>query len=974
MTQHPAFDLIQEAHVSEVNSQAYYYHHKKTGAKILSLANDDENKVFGITFRTPPEDSTGIAHIMEHSVLCGSRKYPVKEPFVELLKSSLYTFLNAFTYPDKTCYPVASTNLQDFYNLVDVYLDAVLHPRITPEILQQEGWHYELENADDPIIYKGVVFNEMKGANASPYRAISRASTSSIFPDNTYRVDSGGDPANIPDLTYEQFKTFHETYYHPSNAYIYFYGDDNPARRLELIDEYLQEFDEKPVDSRVALQARFDEHRRVNTRYYSGDNEGGGNKGVVTINWLIGDTLNRTERLRLRLLDQVLLGNPAAPLWKALIDSGLGEDLSATGLAMSLRQLAFSTGLMGIDPADADKVEKVVFDTLEALVKNGIPADTLEAAINTIEFRLRENNTGSYPRGLALMLRALSTWLHDSDPIEPLGFENALKTIKEDLAGNKQLLEEMIKTHLLSNMHRTTVVLTPDAAIAEEKEAAEKARLEKIQSGMTPADLQQIISDTQTLKDAQKQPDAPEDLAKIPRLTLDDLEKKHKPLPLEVFRHGETEILYHDLFTSGVLYLDIGFNLKNVPQRLLPYLRLFGRAMLEMGTREENFVSLSERIGKHTGGISQSAVTSLTRDGQDINAWLFFWGKSMVGQTGKLLALFRDIFLLPNLTDQERFRQLVLDAKSSKENSLGAAGHALVQSRLKASFSPSGWLGELTGGVNYLKFLRKLSEKVDSDWASVQADLEDFYETLFHRGGMICNVTLDEENWRVVKPQLEEFLEEMPRKNIELQTWKPKLRNGFEGLAVPARINYVGKAANIYDSGYQYHGSIAVIQKFLRTNWLWNRVRVQGGAYGAFCNFSKRSGIFSYVSYRDPNLFDTLKNYDAAGEYLRKAAPEGEEMVKSIIGAIGDVSPYQLPDEKGYTSMVRYLFDERDEEIQQLRDEILNTRAEHFREFADMLDHVRDNGLVIVAGSEEALRKANETQGDAEWLKIKNLM
>ena len=972
MAIHDSFELQREENIPDINARAWYYTHKQTGARVLSVAADDVNKVFGITFRTPPEDSTGIAHIMEHSVLCGSRKYPVKEPFVELLKGSLYTFLNAFTYPDKTCYPVASTNLQDFYNLIDVYLDAVFYPRITPQVLQQEGWHYELDKPEDPLTYKGVVFNEMKGAYSSPGRVISQTATSSLFPDNTYFVDSGGDPRRIPDLSFEQFRQFHQTYYHPSNAFIYFYGDDDPEKRLEIIEAYLSDFEHLDSRSAVPLQPRFTAPKQFHETYYAGDASQPGNKGVVTVNWIVSDTLDRRERLYLRLLDQVLLGTPASPLWKALIDSGLGEDLSAHGLSLVLREVTFSAGLRGIAVEDADKIEALVLQTLEKLAAEGIDKDTVEAALNTIEFRLRENNSGSYPRGLSLMLRTLSTWLHDGDPIAPLGFESTLSSLKADLTKQPRLLETMIRRYLLDNPHRTTVVLEPDETLAAKTEAEEKARLAAVRSGMSAAELDKIIANTRALRQAQTAPDAPEELAKIPRLSLNDLERKHQPIPLEVQHHGETEILFHDLFTSGILYADVGFNLKYVPQRLLPYLGLFGRAMMEMGTETEDFVTLSQRMGKYTGGISSSIVSSLNESRRETDAWMFFWGKTMTSQTGKLLDILHDVLLTPRLDHRERFRQIVLDTKSSRENSLASAGHGVVGARLGACFNASGWFNEMVHGTEYLFFLRELARKVDEDWPAVLSDLQALHQAIIHRGGMICNITLDGESWARLAPQFRDFLDRMPRKEMAPAVWTPELLGGFEGLAIPAQVNFVGKAASLYDAGYQYHGSAVVIQKYLRTGWLWNKIRVQGGAYGAFCSFSKRSGIWGYTSYRDPNLLDTLRNYDESGAYLRENPPNNDELVKSIIGAMGDIDPYQLPDEKGYTSLVRYLFKESDAELQQLRDEVLATGPEHFRKFADMLDHVRDNGLVVVAGSEAALRKANSERPD--WLKITKIM
>ncbi len=972
MTTHAAFTLQRDEQIPELNGRARFYLHKQTGAQVLSISNDDENKVFGATFRTPPENSNGVAHIMEHSVLCGSRKYPVKEPFVELLKGSLYTFLNAMTYPDKTIYPVASTNRQDFYNLIDVYLDAVFFPRITPEILQQEGWHYELEKPGDPLSYKGVVFNEMKGAYSSPDRAIYQYSRQSLFPDTIYAVDSGGDPREIPGLTYDYFLNFHKTYYHPSNAFLFFYGDDDPAIRLKMLDEYLSQFHRKNVDVEIALQPRFDKPRAFTFPYIAPRDSNLSKKGIVTVNWLLSDQLDHIEDLRLGIFDHVLMGNPAAPLWKALIDSGLGEDLSMHGFSSSIRESYFSTGLRNIDLQDAGKVEKIIFDTLNDLVKSGIPKATVEAAMNTVEFRLRENNTGSTPRGLSVMLRALSLWLYGGDPIVPLGFEEPLRQIKDDLAKNPRMFEEMIERYFLKNSHRTTVVLEPDPQLAARDESLEKARLTRVQKEMSDADLKKVIEQTKRLHDLQTAPDAPEDLAKIPRLTLNDLEKFHKPIPIDVTRHGQTEILFHDLFTSGILYLTLGFDLRQIPRQLLPYTRLFGRAMLEMGTQKESFVELSERIGRDTGGISQSPLSYSRKDSKRAAAWLMFDGKTTVGQTAQLLSILKDILLLPNFSDKERFRQIVLDAKSGKESALANSGHSVVSTRLGACFTEAGWFNEEISGLNYLFFLRKLAEQIDTDWSAVQADLQAFHNALINQNAAICNITVDAANWQQIQPALNEFLNTLPARKPELEDWEIELSNGFEGISIPAKVNFVGKAANIYDSGYEFHGSALAANKLVRTGWLWNRVRVQGGAYGAFCSFNRRSGVLGFLSYRDPNLLETLQNFDQTSNFLRSADVNRDELTKSIIGVIGALDAYELPDEKGYTAMLRYLIGETDEEMQILREEVLSTSVEHFRQYADAVEYVKNNGIVAVAGSKEALAEANSRQGN--FLKIMKVL
>jgi Zn-dependent M16 (insulinase) family peptidase len=975
MTQSHGFELLRDEYIEELNTRARIWRHAKSGARLLSLENDDENKVFGITFRTPPADSTGLPHILEHSVLGGSEKYPLKEPFIELVKGSLNTFLNAMTFPDKTAYPVASTNLKDFYNLIDVYLDAVFHPLLTPHHLQQEGWHYELETAAAPLVYKGVVFNEMKGAYSSPDSVLFRHSQHSLFPDNTYGFDSGGDPAVIPDLTYEQFKAFHETYYHPSNAFIFFYGDDDPEERLEILNEYLNDYSAQPTDSAVTLQQSFAGPQRL-TFPYSVDSADGADangqlKAYVMMNWVLPEFEDPALTMGLTVLSYALVETPASPLRKALIDSGLGEDVIGGGLATYTRQMTFSAGLKGVDPANTGRVEALILETLERLAAEGFEDDMVEAAMNTIEFTLRENNTGRYPRGLSLMVRSLDTWLHDRDPLLPLAYEAPLNATKERLAADAGYLQTLIQRYLLDNNHRTTVILEPDAEHARRLEAAEKERLAQAQSAMNQDDLQAVVENTLELKRRQGTPDPPEEVAKLPRLMLADLDREHKPIPLEVGELAGSKVLYHDLFTNGIVYLDVGFDLQGLPQEYLPYVPLLGRAFVDMGTEREDFVKLNQRIGRKTGGIWPTTLTSALQGSDEIATWLFLRAKATTGQVEEMLAILQDVLLMVQLDNQERFRQIVLETKAGEEAGLIPGGHGVVNGRLRAHFNTADWVSEQMGGIEYLLFLRRLAEEIESDWPAVVERLEAVRRLLVRRPNMITNVTLDQDNYTAFAPQLAGFLSALPMETAGKSTWTLPDMPENEGLSIPAQVNYVGKGANLYELGYTLHGSISVIANHLRTSYLWEKIRVQGGAYGGFCAFDRKSGVFSYLSYRDPNLVETLTSYDGTPDFLRRLEVSDDDLTRSIIGAIGAIDAYLLPDAKGFTSLTRYLTGDSDETLQQYRDEVLATTAADFHQLADALDAVRDQGQVVVMGSPDALAAANQQRG---WLQITKVL
>ena len=960
MTITHGFEQIDKRFIEELNTEATLYRHAKTGAELLSLSNDDENKVFGVTFATPPEDSTGIAHIMEHAVLGGSRKYQVKEPFVELVKGSLKTFLNAMTGSDRTMYPVASTNLQDFYNLVDVYLDAVFHPLITPQHLEQEGWHYELNDPADPLRYKGVVFNEMKGVYSSPDSLLYRYNSQYLFPDNAYGHDSGGDPRAIPDLTYDQFKQFHATYYHPSNARIYFYGDDDPAERLRLLNEWLNDFDANPVNAIIDTHPPFAQPRRVVEKYAIDPDSELDKKGMVLVTWALPEITDPALIMILSILSDSLVGTSAAPLRKALIDSGLGEDVTGGGLSGWMRQMTFSIGLKGINTADSDAVESLIVETLTKLAEETIDKDTVDAALNTLEFGLRENNTGPYPRGLLLMMRTLRNWLFSRDPIEPLQYEAPLTAVKAQLQDSTEYLSDLIRQYLLDNSHRLTLVLEPDPTLQQQWETAEREKLAAIKAEMDQAQLEAVVANTQALRRLQEQADSPEALAAIPRLTLDDLDKENKPIPLEVSEAQGAKLLYHDLFTNGIVYLDLGFDLHVLPADLLPYVKLYGRCLTQIGTETEDFVKLSQRIGRQTGGVGASSYVSGTSRNDQAATYLFLRGKATMSQTADLLAIMRDLLLTLKLDNQERFRQMVLESKARKEASLIPGGHSVANSRLQAQFSEAGWVAEQMGGVSYLFFLRDLAQAVETDWPSVLAKLEQIHQLIINRNALIINVTLDGDNWQQFRPQLDEFLSQLPASDGQPTSWQRDTLPLNEGLTIPAQVNYVAKGTNLYERGYELDGSISVIGNFLRTSWLWEKIRAQGGAYGAMYAFDRHDGTFAFLSYRDPNLLGTLDNYDKTVDFLQNLDLNEDELVKSIIGAISSMDSYQLPDAKGYSSLVRYLTGYTDEARQAYREQILTTTAADFKAFADVLAQVRDNGRIVVLGSADAIKAANE--------------
>ncbi|CAK7030841.1 MAG: hypothetical protein DELT_02781 [Desulfovibrio sp.] len=962
------FTLVWEKDVPECKSAARLWRHDTTAAELLSFINEDENKVFGVSFRTPPADSTGLPHILEHSVLCGSEKYPVKEPFVELLKGSLQTFLNAFTYPDKTCYPVASTNARDFRNLTDVYLDAVFFPRISEEVLQQEGWHLE-PDGEGGFVFKGVVYNEMKGVFSSPESVLGRFSLHALFPDTVYGLESGGDPEVIPDLTYADFVAFHKQCYHPSNARFFFWGDDTEDERLEQVGNAIASFTRQTPAPAIELQPRKRAPQTLTIPFAASEEE---DKGMLACNWLLDDTKDVELSLAFRMLDHILLGMPASPLRRALIESGLGEDLTGGGLEDELRQSSFAVGLRGMDPTDAHKVEDIIMRTLGELAANGIESMYLDAAVNSVEFALREKNSGRFPVGLVVMLQALTTWLHDGDALAPLRFEEPLANIKKRLAGGEPYFEGLIRKYFLENTHRATVILTPDPDLAAKQAAKEADRVKTALASLTDAERAALPEKAAQLQKLQEAPDNPDDLARIPRLAVTDLPKTEKPIP--AWRDTvKSPVTFHALPTNGISYVDAMFDLSRVPLDLVPLLPLFGRALTEMGTAKRDFIGLNMAIASKTGGLDASAAFMTARETRAPIPRLAVSGKAAPDTINDLFALMTEIILDADFDQHERFLRMVLEEKARVEHGLVPSGHSFVSLRLRAAQSATGMLEERTGGVSYLLYLRDLAERAAKDWNGVRTDLQNLAAAIFAQNNLDWNVTSEDTYREALVTQAQSLAARLPETAATPANplvFAPMTLPEKEGLLLPAQVNYVGLGGNLYDAGYTYHGSVHVILKQLRTGFLWEKVRVQGGAYGAFCAFDRMAGAFVLASYRDPNVRNTIDVFSRVAEHLSGITLSRRERDAAVIGAMGEVDAYLLPDAKGSASFVRHLAGDTPELRQRMRDEIFATTEDHFRAFGKTLANALGNGRICVLGGDTLVK---ETQADPGWTTLKLL-
>ncbi|MBQ1331056.1 MAG: insulinase family protein [Desulfovibrio sp.] len=961
----PAFTLAAECECAEVNGAVRLWKHQATGAQVLSIVNKDENKCFGVAFRTPPTDSTGVAHIIEHSVLCGSEKYPVKEPFVNLLKGSLQTFLNAFTFPDKTCYPVASANLQDFYNLIDVYLDAVFHPRISENSFRQEGWHVEADTPDGAWSYKGVVYNEMKGVYSSPDSCLAEESQHAMFPDTLYSLDSGGRPSEIPSLTYEAYREFHASYYHPSNARFFFWGDDPEERRLEIVAEELKGYAFRDVDSAIPLQKPFAGPLRREVPYAVQPGQADA-KCLFTVNWLCGERGDVELSLVLEMLGTLLEGMPGSPLRRALISSGLGEDTTGSGLESDLRQLYYSTGLKGVKAEDIPAAEKLIFDTLRRLCDEGIDPAAVEAAVNSTEFAYRESNFGNFPRGLAYMLQALSTWLYDGDPLTALRWEKPLASIKRRLASGEKVFENALRTWFLDNPSRATVVLHPDEEMAKRLADDEAARVNAVQAKAGPEERQQMCEITRLLKEEQDRPDSPEAAATIPNLKPDDMPRENRITPLEARLEGPVHFIRHDLPTSGIAYNCLLLPLPPLPERLAAIVPLFNSVFRGTGTARRDYTQLGDLIAAKTGGLGCGSTLLTDAQGR-CRYYLNLSGKALYGKVQDWFDILEEMLFEP-ATDQDmlakRVNEILLEAKTHMEQGLLVSGNAEVRQRILARFTVDAAIGEASSGVEALRRCRAALADYPAAREQIFKDLADLREAALAGAGAYVDCIAEGAAFEPVFERAKALLAKLPAGEPHLGEQAlaklPPVQG--EAFVTPGQVNYVGKGCNLYELGYAYSGTSHVIMRHLRMGYLWDAVRVKGGAYGASCSLSRATGNFCCTSYRDPNVLETLKAYDGIAGYLASCDLSRDELDRAIVGAVGDLDLYLLPDARGARALSDYVGGFTAEDRQRLREEILGTTLADFRRFADVMQEAARKGIVSVIGGAKATEAA-ERQG-----------
>ncbi len=953
------YEILDEHRVEDVQSDGFILRHKKSGARIAILSNNDDNKVFYIGFRTPPEDETGVPHIIEHTTLCGSKKFPVKDPFIELAKGSLNTFLNAMTYPDKTVYPVASCNDQDFKNLMDVYLDAVFNPNITKyeEIFKQEGWHYELTGKDDELKINGVVYNEMKGAYSSPDEVLSSQIYRSLFPDNTYSKDSGGNPEYIPKLTYEAYLEFYHKYYHPSNSYIYLYGDMDVVERLEWLDrEYLSLYDYKKVNSEINKQPAFDEIKNVEAQYSITMDDTQENKTYLSYNRVVGDSLDEMLYQAFDVLDYALVSSPGAPVKQALIDAGIGDDVYGSYDA-GILQPVFSFVAKNANASQADEFESIIENTLKEVVKTGINKEALLAGINSSEFKFREADFGQFPKGLLFGLNCLDSWLFDD--MKPFIHLECLGTFaKLRKAVDTDYFEKLIQEYLLDNTHGSSVTVKPKRGLGNEREEALAKELSDYKASLSDEEIKKLIEDTEHLKKYQEEPSSDEDLRKLPMLTRADMKKNAMPFSNIEDELLDVKVVRHDIESNGIDYISFLFDAGDFAQSELGYLGFFTNALGLVSTEKYSYTDLANATNIYTGGISTG--TASHPDIKDRNNFVFKFEvklKVLEKNLDKALELMEQMLLSSDFTDTKRLGELVAQIKARLQANLSSSGHLVAAMRSMSSFSRYALYQDELKGVAFYRSICRIEKELSESPKSVSDKLAAIAKKLFARNRMLISFTGNNEAYCNAKPSLEKVIAGFDKMSAVGNQAEVHFNTAKEAFIDASQIQYVAKTGDFICEGYEYTGALRLLRIILSYDYLWINVRVKGGAYGCMNTFL-RSGESYFVSYRDPNLSDTLDVYDRIPEYIKSFSPDERDMTKYIIGTFSALDTPMNPEAKGSRSLSAYLEGITYEQIQKERNEILNAQPEDIRRLADLVEAVLKKDSICVIGNENMIKES----------------
>ena len=953
-----AYELIHEEYLGDISSCGLILRHKKSGARICVLSNDDENKVFCAAFRTTPENSTGVPHIIEHSVLNGSVHFPSRDPFMSLVKGSLHTFLNAMTYPDKTLYPIASCNDKDFKNLMHVYLDSVFYPNIYTrrEIFMQEGWHYEMATPEDELTVNGVVYSEMKGALSTPDSIIWENIQQNLYPDNTYGVNSGGDPDHIPELSYEYFLDFHRRYYHPVNSYIYIYGDVDVEERLTWLDEnYLSNFDKIELDSHIDPQPHWGGTREVTGNYSIGAEDDPAGKSYFGYATLLPQ-LSQVDAAAFGALSSALIYAPGAPVRQALLDAGIGNDITG-GYGDHMLEPYFTVIAKETNSADREKFFSIIEDVLREQVKNGISRESLLSHINSSEFQWREADFGRTPKGLLYIISSLGTWLYDEDaPFDSLKNNEVYAELRSRL--DTRYFEELIEKYLLGSDHTLRYALEPEKGLLDRQNEALREKLAAYKASLSEEEIQKIVDDTNGLRAYQSAPPTEEELNCIPSLERGDIGRTTPPFVNEERTIGGIPAVYHDIDTHGIAYISMFFRADGIPTELLPYAGIIGNVLGNVDTANHSYFDLSNDIGINTGGVwfgfgSTHMATGLDEYRLDGTITL----RTLSDKVGYAVGLASEIISTSKLGDKKRLREIISELQSGRLSDFAGSGNYYGTLRAQSYFSKCFAVNDKFSGIDAYLTLKEKMADYDANADEIIEKLTAAIDYIYRPENLLLGVAADEKGLSELEASLPQLLSSLrtgpkPEGSSEIV---PEKKN--EGFMMPIQVQYVSRAGNLFTAGYKYNGVLKVLANSLRIDYLYQEIRVKGGAYGQSCGFSPVTGQVTFSSYRDPQLRATDEVYRKTGDFVRALAPDEKELTKLIIGTFASIDEPQTPRQRAAASMGAYLSGRTWEDVQREREEALDVTVEAMQAQADMIDAVTAQGYVCTIGNEAKLRE-----------------
>lgn len=949
------FIIKEKKTIKDIDSEVYEYEHIKTKAKLIFIKNKDSNMAFTIGFKTIPHDNTGVAHIIEHSVLCGSKNYPVKDPFVELMKSSLNTFLNAMTFSDMTLYPFSSQNKEDYMNILDIYMDAVYNPNMTKnkEIFMQEGWSYTINNKDEDIKINGVVYNEMKGAYSSPLRILNEEINKSLF-DNCYKFSSGGNPDEIPTLSYEDFLNFYHTYYHPSNSCMYVYGDCNIEEILETINsKYLSYYDYKKIDSTILPTKEFNYEVVSSAPYSISSNDNIDKKTLYSINYVFPTSTNEIFNMSINIIVDILFNSQSAIIKTKLLEKKLCDNISASFDTYKL-QPSLTIFVQNTSKDNIDTINKIIDDCLKNVVKEGVQDKILEAFMSREQFRIKQDISNNSEKGIDLGIRLINRWKFTENITDILYFNENITKLYNFL--NQEKIKELIQKYLIDNKHKSKVTLYPEEGMNNKKSKKLEESLSKYKNYLNDTQLKEMIDRSIHLKETQSTPNDEETLKCIPVLKLCDIEKKSKKRIVNNTYINNIPILHYNAFTNDIIYAKLMFKTNCLTEEELPYIGLLSSILGKIKTKNYTLDNLNTEILINTGGLGFN--NNAFNDIKDIDVSHLFFETTIKTTSTKIeksIDLLKEILFESDLEDVDRISQIINMIYSNLQIKISNNGHMFAYTRLASNITKADYYLDKTRATDYFNFIKDIVSNYKENSAKLVNNLKQVLSKILNTNNLIITLTSDNKQKEIFTENVTKITNLLSNKTIDLNNYNTK-KEQSEGFCISSKVQYVAQGYNYKKMGYSLTGTLKVIETILKTEFLWNNVRVIGGAYGSMLSISA-SGNIILVSYRDPNLLRTIEVYNEIPEYLQNIKLDEDSLSKYIIGTIKDIDHPLSVEDEGNSAFISYIAHYSDSDRQKLRDEIFNTSISKINNYSDMFKKILNKELYVVFGNSNMIKK-----------------